>query len=139
MSVNIPESHRDLLEGPVVVTIGTVNPDGQPQLSAVWAGFDGDGQTVLVNTAVGRQKEKNLRQRPQATVLAIDPQNPYRYLEVRGSVELTREGALDHINQMAKLYTGQDSYYGGVTPADLAEQETRILVKIKPNRVVANG
>ena len=137
MSTKIPDSHTDLLNAPVYVDVVTLMPDGQPQASVVWCSYD--GEHVLVNTAVGRQKEKNLRERPMATVLAVDPNNPFRYIEVRGTVELTKEGALDHINQLAKAYRGADSYYGGVQPAEMAQKETRIMCKIKPTHVNAFG
>ena len=138
MSTTIPESHLDLLTGPVHVTQVTIMPDGQPQASVVWCNYD--GTHVLVNTARGRQKEKNLMVRPLTTIMAIDPQNPFRYLEVRGTVELiTEEGALEHINTLAKLYQGADTYYGGVMPAEAQNQETRILCKIKPTKVNAFG
>ena len=72
--------------------------------------------------------------------MAIDPQNPFRYLEVRGTVEeITEEGAINHINTLAKLYRGVDSYYGGVMPAAAQGQETRVLCKIKPTKVNAFG
>lgn len=134
MAVNIPEDFTDLLLEPVFVTVGTVLPDGQPHLSVVWCDYD--GQHVLVNTARGRRKEKNLLNRPVATVLAVDPKNPYRYLEIRGTVEMTEEGALAHINKLAKKYAGQDQYYGGVAPAEMANQETRVICKITPTKVV---
>jgi PPOX class probable F420-dependent enzyme len=137
MTTKIPESHTDLLNAPVYVNVVTVMPDGQPQASVVWCSYD--GEHVLVNTAVGRQKEKNLRERPMATVLAVDPENPFRYIEVRGTTELTKEGALDHINQLAKAYRNADSYYGGVQPAEMAQKETRIICKIKPTHVNAFG
>lgn len=137
MSTQIPDRFNDLLEGPVPATVATVMPDGQPQLSVVWCNYD--GQHVLVNTARGRQKDKNLKARPVATILVIDPNNSGRYLEVRGTVEMTEVGAVEHITQLAKLYTGADSYYGGVTPADLAETETRVICKITPTRVTFSG
>lgn len=138
MSAKIPNSHKDLLGAPVYVDLITVMPDGQPQASVVWCSYD--GEFVLVNTAVGRQKEKNMRTRPQATILAVDPQNPFRYLEVRGTVEtVTKEGAVDHIDALAKAYRGADSYYGGVQPAELAEKEIRVMCKIKPMQVNAMG
>ncbi|RMG92602.1 MAG: PPOX class F420-dependent oxidoreductase [Chloroflexi bacterium] len=137
-TVKIPESHRDLLDGPVPVTLATIMPDGQPQLSVVWCNTDGD--FVLVNTARGRQKDTNMRQRPKVTILAIDPKNPYRYLEVRGEVvEMTEEGALEHINQLAKLYVGVDNYYGGLAPEEQKHKETRVMAKIRPTRVIAFG
>ena len=137
MSAKIPESHVDLLTGPVYVTMATVMPDGQPQLTVVWCTFD--GTHVLVSTARGRQKEKNLLARPMATLLAVDPQSPFRYLEVRGSVEITEDGGMDLINELAMLYMNQPKYYGGVAPAELESQETRVVCKILPQKVNAFG
>ena len=84
MAAKIPEQYRDLLEKPIVVGLATMLPNGQPQVTPVWADFD--GEHIRVNTAAGRQKQKDMAARPQVTVLAIDPSNPYRYLEVRGKV-----------------------------------------------------
>ncbi len=137
MSKPIPEAYQDLLTGPVSVTMATIMPDGAPQLSVVWCSYD--GEFVLVNTARGRQKDKNLQARPVASILAIDPQNPYRYLEIRGSVELTEDGAKEHINDMARLYRGVPAYYGFSAPAELEQTETRVLCKITPTHVVARG
>lgn len=138
MSTKIPNSHKDLLEKPVHVALTTVMPDGQPQSSVVW--WDYDGENVLINTARGRQKDKNLSARPIATLLAVDPQNPYRYMEIRGQVtEATEEGAVEHISKLAKKYRGVDQYYGGVAPAERANIETRVIYKIKPMKVLAFG
>ncbi len=138
MSVLIPDTHQDLLEQPIYVTLATVMPDGQPQLSVVW--WDYDGEYVFVNTAKGRLKERNMAARPQVTFLALDPQNNFRYLEVRGTVvEMTEVGAAAHIDKMAKKYVGADKYYGGVQPADQEGKEVRVLCKIKPTKVVAFG
>jgi PPOX class probable F420-dependent enzyme len=138
MSARIPESHRDLLEGPIYAILATVMPDGQPQATVVWCSYD--GSHVLINTRRGTQKEKNMRERPMATIMAIDPQNPYRYLEVRGSVdEITEEGALDHINQLAQLYANKPTYYGGVAPAEMEDKVVRVICKIRPKRVRTVG
>ncbi|MEM7348411.1 MAG: PPOX class F420-dependent oxidoreductase [Chloroflexota bacterium] len=134
MSAKIPESMHDLLDTNYV-TLATVMPNGQPQLSIVWCSYD--GEYILVNTAQGRQKEKNMAARPMATVMCMDPQNPFRWLEVRGTVEeVTTKGALEHINELAKAYRGYDSFYGHAVPAEQQETETRIICKIKPTRVV---
>jgi PPOX class probable F420-dependent enzyme len=131
--MKIPESHVDLLEGPVFVALVTMMPDGQPQATPVWADYD--GTHVIFTSAQGRQKNRNLARNPKVTVLAIDPQNPYRYLEVRGEVEeITTAGAYDHINKMAKLYTGRDDYYDGKPP-----NEIRDLFRIKPLKVTTGG
>jgi len=138
MSTPIPESHIDLLEGPVYVTLATIMPDGQPQASVVWCDYD--GTHVLVNTAKGRQKEKNMRLRPMATLLVVDPGNAYRYLEVRGRVdEIAEEGARGHIDRLAMAYEGQPSFYGGVAPAEREGQEVRVICKIRPTRVRTFG
>ena len=96
MSDTIPESYRDLFERPVVVTLVTIMPDTQPQATPVWCSYD--GTHIWINTAKGRQKYKNMLERPKATVLAIDPENPYRYCEVRCAVlEINEEQGLEHI------------------------------------------
>lgn len=134
MSAVIPDEFKDLLERPIFVTVATVLPDGQPHCSVTWCDYD--GEHVLINTARGRRKEKNLLEQPMATILAIDPDNPYRYLEVRGTVELTEEGARDHIDKMARLYTGAEKYYGDFAPAEQENKEIRVLCKITPTKVV---
>jgi PPOX class probable F420-dependent enzyme len=138
MTNTIPDSHRDLLDGPVYVTVATVMPDGQPQMTIVWANYD--GTFVKINTARGRQKDKNLIARPQATLLALDPNDGFRWLEVRGVVaERTEEGAVAHIDELCRLYTGKSSYYGDYQPAEKRHQETRVIFKIRPFRVNAFG
>ena len=138
MTSTIPDSHRDLLDGPIFVTLATVMPDGQPQLTIIWANYD--GTYVKVNTARGRQKDKNLTERPLATIMALDPNDGFRWLEVRGVVEeMTEEGAVDHIDELCRLYTGKSSYYGGHQPVEKRHQETRVTIKIRPVRVNAFG
>lgn len=138
MAATIPDSHKDLLTGPVYSVLTTVMPDGQPQSTVVWCDYD--GQRIRVNTAQGRQKEKNMRANPKVTLIAIDPNNPYRWIEVRGVVdEITEAGGVEGINALAKLYVGVDEYYGGWAPADLRGKETRLNVYIKPTRVTVVG
>ncbi len=132
MAAQIPESHRDLLDGPVVVILITVMPDGQPQATPVWCNTDGN--TILINSARGRQKDRNLANNPKVTVFAMDPKNPFRWIEVRGTVvEITENGALDHINALAKLYVGADDYYSFNPGAK--GKETRVIYKIEPVKV----
>jgi PPOX class probable F420-dependent enzyme len=107
-------------------------PDGSPQTTPVWVDLV-DGK-VLVNTAVGRQKDKNVRRDPRVAVTLQDPQNPYRYLEIRGKVdEITTEGATQHIDKMAKKYIGQDKY-PWARPG-----EQRVLIKITPEKFHTMG
>jgi PPOX class probable F420-dependent enzyme len=136
MFASIPDSHKDLLEGPVVVALVTVMPDGQPQATPVWCNTD--GTHVLINTARGRQKDRNLQANPRVTVLAIDPQNPYRWIEIRGIVtRISEEGALDHINTLSKLYTGSSDFYAQNPQA--RGRETRVIYEITPVYINMRG
>jgi PPOX class probable F420-dependent enzyme len=134
--IEIPESHRDLLNGPRVAALTTVMPDGSPQTTVVWCNFD--GMHVLVNTMRGFRKEKNMRANPKVTLLCYDPRRPLRYLEIRGEVvEMTEDGALEHLDGLSELYTGKKPYFGECVPAELREEETPVLCKILPTHVMA--
>jgi PPOX class probable F420-dependent enzyme len=136
MPAAIPDDYRDLLEGPVVVGLVTVMPDGRPQATPVWCSFD--GTHILVNTARGRRKDKNMTANAHVTILAIDPHNPYRWMEVRGTVaEVTEEGALEHINALCKLYVGRDDFYAPWP--ERRGTETRVIYKIAPQHVNAGS
>ncbi len=130
----IPESHADLLTGPVYIGVATVNSDGQPQVTPMWCSYD--GTNILLNSVRGRKKERNMAERPMVTILAMDPANPYRWIQVQGTVELTEEGAHAHIDELARLYRGVDSYYGGVQPAEMEGTETRVIARLAPKTVV---
>jgi len=137
MSASIPESHKDLIAGPVCATVSTTFDDGQPQSSVIWTKLDGD--TIKFSVTTTRQKTKNMEKTPKVSLLAIDPQNPYRYIEVRGDVSMSEDGADDLINDLAKLYVNKDEYYGGVAPAENKDKEQRVVVTVTPTRVVTNG
>lgn len=133
---SIPESYRDLFERPIYVILTTLMPDGQPQSTVVWADYD--GQYVRVNVAEGRQKIRNMERNPKVTVIAVDPDNPYRWLEVRGTVEtMTDQGGAEHIEALSRKYNNGRAYYGDFAPAERRSQETRILIRIKPTKVFA--
>jgi len=124
----IPASHRDLFDKPAFAHLVTLMPDGSPQVTPVWCDLQ-DGQ-VVVNTARGRVKDKNLRRDPRVALEISDPENPYRYIQVRGeATELTEEGADAHIDRMAKKYLGKDEY------PFRQEGEVRVIVRIRPDRV----
>lgn len=138
MAATIPEAYKPLIEGPVVVVLASVTPEGEAHASPVWCSTE--GEYILVNTTKGRQKAKNFEANPDVSIVALDPENPYRYVEVRGKVEeMIEEGGLDHINQLAQLYVNEPKYYGGVAPAEMEGQETRIICKIRPSKVVTFG
>ena len=128
----IPEKFRDLLTRKTFASLGTVMPDGSPQVTPVWCDFD--GARIVVNTAKGRRKDQNMRRNPRVSLALIDPDNPYRYLEIRGRVvEITEQGADDHINKMAKKYLGVDVY------PHRQPGEVRVLYKIEPQRTSSMG
>ncbi len=134
MSDQIPPEFLDLVNGPRVAALTTVMPDGQPQTTVVWCNFD--GRHVLVNTMRGFRKEKNMRANPKVTLLCYDPRQPLRYLEIRGRVvEMTEEGALEHLDGLSELYTGRSPYFGKCVPAEFKEKETPVLCKILPGHV----
>jgi PPOX class probable F420-dependent enzyme len=133
----IPDSHLDLVDCPPVAALTTVTRAGYPQTSVVWCDFD--GEHVRVNSMRGFAKERNMRRDPRVTLLCFDPRQPLRYLEVRGRVvEMTLEGAADHLDALASMYAGRPvRYFGDVIPASFAETETPVLCRIRPTHVVA--
>src|ERR1044071_3250228 len=107
MATVIPEKYLDLFEKKAFANLATIMPNGTPQVTPVWIDFD--GTHLLVNSARGRQKDKNMKSNPAVALSLMDPDNPYRYLEVRGRVEeITEGGADEHIDKMAKKYLGLD-------------------------------
>lgn len=131
----IPETYLDLLTGPVYAVMTTVTPEGQPENTVVWCSWD--GEHVLVNSVVGRRKERNVRHNPHVALTVIDPTNPYRWMDVRGVVDkIVPDTDYANINAHAKLYQGVDEYYGGYAPLSKRGTEERIVMKIKPVRVL---
>ena len=124
----IPASHADILSKKAFAHLATLNDDGSPQVTPVWVDYD--GSNVVVNTARGRIKTKNLERQPRVALSIADPENPYRYLGIQGRVvEMTENGGDAHIDKMAKKYLGKDSY-----PYRTAG-EVRIIVTIAPDKV----
>ena len=129
----IPSSHADLLGSKkAFAQLATLNPDGSPQVTPVWVDYD--GTHVIVNTARGRVKDRNLQHEPRVALSIQDPDNPYRYLSIKGRVsEMTENGADAHIDKMAKKYMGKDKY-------PLRQPgEVRLLVTIAPDKVHTVG
>ncbi len=125
--VPIPEKVHDLFTKPIVCALATLMPDGQPQVTPVWCDYD--GKYVRINTARGRQKDRNMTKRAKVTVFLIDPQDPYHWVEVRGHIaEITEDGAREHINQLAHKYTGKDYVYQ-------QPDQVRVIYKIEPDKV----
>ena len=128
---SIPDSHLDLFRKKAFAHLATLMPDGRPQTTPVWVDYD--GKNVLINTAEGRQKDKNMQRDGRVAISISDPDNPYRYLEVRGRVvERTREGADRHIDAMAKKYLGKDKY------PYAQPGEVRVLYKVATEKTHGN-
>jgi len=127
-TLTIPESHRDLLDTSTAV-LGTVGPDGRPQLSAVWFVADGDDLKVSLNTT--RQKTKNLRANPAVNLFVLDPQNPQRYLEVRGDADVA-----DDPDRAFAAGPVSEKYGVDVRTFDGPGAE-RVVVTVRPTRINA--
>jgi PPOX class probable F420-dependent enzyme len=126
----IPETHLDLFKKKAFANLVTLMPGGQPQVTPVWVDYD--GRYVVINTAEGRQKDKNLQRDRRVALSILDPDNPYRYLEVRGHVaDRTRDGADQHIDAMAKKYLGKDKY------PFRQPNEVRVLYRIEPDHITS--
>ena len=132
MPAVIPDNYRDLFEKKAFASLGTLMPDGKPQVTPVWVDFD--GTHVVVNSAKGRVKDRNMRRDPRVSMALIDPDNPYRYLQLQGRVvEITEDGADQHIDKMAKKYLDKDVY-----PWHSPDQ-VRVIYKILPSKFSKMG
>jgi len=130
--MNIPETYHDLLlpETRSFAFLATIMPDGSPQLTVTW--FDTDGDHILINTAEGRIKDQNLQERPDVAVCIPDPNDFYRYIQIRGKVvERTQEGADGHIDMLSRRY--QD------VPWEPTPGQIRVIYKILPEHIFAHG
>lgn len=132
MPAEIPKNFLDLFKKRALASLATVMPDGQPQVTPVWV--DMDGSFVRFNSARGRQKDRNVRRDPRISMAITDPENPYRYLEIRGRVvDITEDGADDHIDSLAKKYLGVEKY------PNRQPGEVRVIYKVEPQRVRTMG
>ncbi|NHN57884.1 MULTISPECIES: PPOX class F420-dependent oxidoreductase [Halorussus] len=131
---SIPESFTDLFERETFANFATLMGDGTPQVTPVWIDRDEEGH-LLVNTARGRQKERNVERDPKVGLCVMDPDEPYRYVSVRGEVvEVTEDGAVEHIDDLARRYMDVEEY-----PNKDEESGSRVIVRIRPDRVVTGG
>lgn len=129
----IPASHLDLIDGPYTVALSTIMPDGQPQTTPVWCNRKDD--CIFINVMKGFRKEKNMRLNPKVSLLVYDPKDPLRNIEIRGCVvEMTEEGAVEHNDELTRLYLGKSDakFFGDAVPAELQARYTPVRVKIVP-------
>ena len=137
MSLPIPASHLDLLTRPIPAVLTTLMPEGQPQSSLMWC--DCDGQCARINTTAERRKGRNMRADPRVTLLIVDPDDTSRYIEIRGRVELTQEGAIAHLDELTRQYTDHPRFYGYVYPVEQEAQETRLMGRIVATKITLDA
>jgi PPOX class probable F420-dependent enzyme len=132
----VPETHQKLLQDArAFAYLATIMPDGSPQVTKMW--FDTDGEFFRINTRKGRVKDRNMSSRPEVAICIPDPDDHYRYIQVRGRVvSRSVEGSKEHIERLAHKYIGDDfDQLYGPRPAD----EVRVIFKIRPISVYAHG
>ena len=128
----VPEDYKDLLSSTALAHVATIGPTNEPQSNPVW--FDWDGEHLKFSQTKTRQKYRNLNRDPRIALSIVDPQNPYRYLEIRGEVtQIEEDPDLDFINSMAKKYLGLDKYPNH-QPGD-----ERVVIFVKPRHTTQMG
>lgn len=128
----IPETHRDLLDATSFAHLASIGPDGEPQSHPVWYGFE-DGR-LMISTTTDRQKYRNVRREPRVSASILDPDDPYRYLEIRGRVVETREDPeKKYIDHLAEKYLGDDEY------PNKRDQLDRVTLVIEPEHAATMG
>ena len=126
--MNIPEPYQDLFddETKAYLFLATIMDDGTPQVTPVW--FNTDSEYILINTEAGRIKDKNMQARPHVALVIQDPNDPYRYIQIRGKIaERTTKGADEHINTLSQKYRGKNW--------DIPAKEPRVIFKISPDKI----
>jgi PPOX class probable F420-dependent enzyme len=127
MAEEIDGRSRELLEARNFCHVATIDSDGTPHVAVVWV--DVNGSDVVLNSAEGRDWPENLRRDPRVTLTVVNHDDPYEYVSIDGRVvEMTHDGARDHIDRMAQKYFGKETYPG---PSD----ETRLLIRVRPEKV----
>lgn len=124
MGVALTQLCKDILEKKAFAHLATIMADGSPQVTPVWC--EHDGTHVIINAELGRVKDRNMRHNPHVALSCQDPENAYQCCFIRGRVvDMTEEGAEDHINKLAKKYLGLDKYPNPISTA-------RVIYKIEP-------
>lgn len=130
--MKLPEELIALLHGTALCYLGTIMPDGSPQLTQTW--IDTDDENILINTVRGHRKVKNIERDPRVTIAVSDPRKPASYFEIRGRVTgITTDGAVDHIEKLSQRYLGRAyPWFGG-------RDQIRLLLTIEANKIHVMG
>ncbi|WP_156755106.1 PPOX class F420-dependent oxidoreductase [Actinokineospora pegani] len=127
---HLSDAAKKIIDDHNYVVLATVNADGSPQTSVLWAKRDGDD--ILLSTVRGRKKTKNIERDARVSLTAYDRENPYSYFEMRGSVTITEEGGRELIDELSQLYRGE------AYPEE-PEGTVRVVVRLTPERVTGNS
>jgi PPOX class probable F420-dependent enzyme len=134
MAVSLSDSARKIIDGVNPAVLGTVNPDGSPQTSVVWVGRDGDD--LLISSAAGRRKEKNLRREPRVSLSVYDKNDPLQYIEVRGTATVSEDAGRALAVLLAERYEGPGA---GEEYLELPPEVVRVVIRLTPQRVLGSA
>lgn len=134
MTPSLNDAVRKLLDAPNSAVLATLNPDGAPQSSVVWVGRDGDD--LLISSAAGRRKEKNIRRDPRVSLTVFDREDPLQYAEVRGAATVTEDLGRSLAVTLAEQYEGPGA---GQEYLDLPPEQVRVVIRITPTRVLGSA
>jgi len=126
VTFKLSDSARRLLQAPVFAILSTAGPSGAVQSSVIWVRTDGDD--VVFSTIRGRLKTRNMERNPQVSLCAYDPQDPYSYVEVRGTVSMVEKGGVELIDELSRAYDG--------VPWTVRPTETRVVVRLTPTKII---
>jgi PPOX class probable F420-dependent enzyme len=130
VSIDVPRSHADLLDRPTFAHLATVRPDGAPQTQVMWFVWTGD--RIRMTHTTTRQKYRNIQHEPRVALSIAEPDDPYRYLEIRGHVE-----TIDNDDAEASFYQSLQRRYGRTYP--IQDAAVRVIITIRPDRFIAHG
>lgn len=131
---NVPDSHQDILETKGTAFLATIGPKGAPNVTPTWYLWDPDARQLLISTTAGRQKSLNLKRDPRLAVCIADPENPHRYVEMRGPAKTVKPDEGHRVvNALARKYMGLDEF-----PREMMG-EGRVVIRIDPQRVICYG
>ncbi len=133
MAATIPKKYEDLLTTKKTLAhLATTMANGKPQVTPIW--FSWDGECILLNSALGRVKDRNMRARPHVALSITDPDNDYRYIQIMGTItDILEVGGDEHIDMLAKKYLGKERYPWR------QPGEVRVIYRVTPERVQASG
>ncbi len=130
MGATLPDFVKRLLDANTFVVLSTINPDGSPQSSVIWARRHDD--EIVFSTIRGRRKTRNMERDPRVSLCAYDPADPYRYFEVRGVVSLTEEGGPELIEELSQRYDGKPF-------RESRPDNVRVVCRVTPDRVIVHA